>query len=616
MFAEATTRTNLYVGVLTFCLAAASALACCRLAWTTGGFVASEFAAGALLFVIWRRGDVSLRTILVLAVLFRLFFFWLPPALSDDAYRYVWDGLVQANGINPFALRPVDAELAFLRSEPIFERLNSATYYSVYPPLSQLLFRFGAEFYDAGWHASYYVIKAVLAFCEMGALWLLSRRIQPRSLLLYAWNPLVIFAAAGQAHTEAAAVLFLVSAWTLADRGRPVWASTALAAAGLVKLYPFVLLPLLWRRFGWRSVWPAGLTVAVLSWPYVHPDAIAHLLSSLDLYVRSFEFNAGLYYGVKKLLSVVTGEDWSKQIGPALRWLFLASMIAVYYLDRRFDWPIRRAMVVAVGLFFVCSTTVHPWYLLPLLGLLAPVTPPSWHWYWLGLASMGTYLLYVSGPYWTWVAVAWTGWLIFGTVRYARPAFDAVLTLRARKKVSLLADYLPSGATGTKILDLGAAEGYVGREIARTARAAVTLADVVCLNRTDLVHVVYDGRRLPFERDRFDVVVLVYVLHHAESAESLLAEAARVCARRIIVLESIVTSRAQRFLLALLDRLANTLRAADRKTALGAELDFRRFDDWMHTFRAAGLEIEVARDLGGYVHHRALFVLAKSNRVA
>lgn len=609
MFDETSAGTKRYVGILALSLATASALACCRSPFATGGFVAAALAAGMLLFIIWRRDDVGLSAILLLAVCFRFFFLWIPPALSDDAYRYVWDGLVQAHGVNPYLFLPVDAELSFLHTEPIYEKLNSSTYYSVYPPASQILFRFGAAFYDFGWQASYYVIKIVLALCEMGALWLLSRSIRPRLLMLYAWNPLVVFAAAGQAHTEAAAVLFLVLAWKLADARHPAGSSISLALAGLVKLYPFVLLPLVWRRFGWRSVWPAGMTVMLLTWPYAQADALIHVYSSLDLYVRSFEFNAGLYYGIKKVFELATGDDWSKQIGPALRWFFLLALPAVYYLDRRENWHIRRAMVIIIGFFFACSTTVHPWYLLPLLALVAPARPPSWHWWWLAVASLGTYLLYVSGPYWIWVFWGWTGWLVLGAIRYADPALQFVLRRRAHKKARLLVDSMPKRPSGIAVLDLGAAEGYVGREIAMLTAADVTLADVVDHNRTSLPHVVYDGWRLPFEADRYDVVMLVYVLHHAQSAEAVLRESARVSAQHIIVLESVVAGPLQGRVLFAVDRLANRARSFSRGNRPGGKPNLRRFEDWIETFRKLELTVLAARDLGGIVHRRALFVL-------
>lgn len=610
MLADTSSRTRVYLGILTLSLAAASALASIPAVW--GGFLTAELVAGTFVFLLWQRGDVSLRIVVGMAILFRLLFLWLPPVLSDDAYRYVWDGLLQTHDVNPFVYRPSDPELAFLQPEPVYAHLNSANYYTVYPPLSQLIFRAGALVYPAGWLSAYYAIKIILAACEIGALWLLSRRCSPRALILYAWNPLVILAAAGQAHTEAGAVLFLVLAWSLADRGSGKWASVALAAAGLIKLYPFVLFPLLWRRFRWHGVWPGIVTVVFLSWPFAHADAIGNMLTSLDLYVRSFEFNAGMYYGVKKIFSIVTGQDWSKQIGPALRWLFLASLPVIYFLGSRYDWTLRRSMVVVLGMFFVCSTTVHPWYLLPLLALLVPAVPPSWHWLWLGLASLGTYLLYVDGPYWIWVILGWGGWALMGVPRYSDPILRRILTARAGKKVDLIADFVSEDKPEASILDLGAAEGYVGQELAYRTGFDIMLADVIDLNRTELPHVVYDGRRLPFGTDDFDAVLLIYVLHHADSPEVVLNEAARVSAGRVIVLESIYTYRIQRYLLSFIDRFVNSIRSSGRITARHQKLDFRRFDEWMDTFRSSGLYVEIAKDMGGVIHPRALFILSKA----
>lgn len=621
MFDETSARTRQYVLLLTICLGAAAMLACCRSQATTGGFVAVSFTAGLLLFLTWRRGDVSLPAVLLLALCFRAAFLWLPPSLSDDAYRYVWDGLVQLHGYNPYLVLPADGELGFLHQEPLYPALNSPTYYSVYPPVSQLIFRLGASFYELGWQASYYAIKLILACCEAAALWLLSRRIEPRLLLLYAWNPLVILAAAGQAHSESAAVLFLVAAWLFAERDRGGWASAAVAAAGLVKLYPFVLLPLLWHRFGWRSVWPAALTIALLSAPYADPAAIPNMYASLDLYVRSFEFNAGFYYAIKKALEIATGVDWSKQIGPALRWVFLASLPAVYIIARRRDWSFRRAAVVVAGIFFVTSTTVHPWYLLPVLAMTAVVRPPSWHWWWLSIASLGTYLLYVSGPYWAWVIAGWAGWFALAGARYFDSVIQISLRRRAGGKAHLVADSIDAKGENLSILDLGAAEGYVGSEIAKLTNAHVTLVDVADRNRTELTYIVYDGEHLPFERDRFDVVALVYVLHHAVSPEAVLREAARVCAGSIIVIESIRTGPVQGRLFAALDYTVNLIRSAgarerhsqypDGRGAHPLSATPRKFEEWILTFHDLELNVDTACVLGGMLHRRALYVVSK-----
>lgn len=596
----------LVLAFLVLCFGAAAVLAASPSTW--GGFVAANILAAGAVFLLWRRGDVDLRIVLILGLLFRLFYIWLPPVLSDDVYRYVWDGLVQMQGINPFAFTPDDPRLAALQGEPIYDLLNSATYYTVYPPLSQLLFRIGALFYEADWRVSYYVIKGVLAACEAAALLLLSRSISSRSLMLYAWNPLVILAAAGQAHTESMAVLCLVGAWLLARRDRGGWASLALGAAALVKLYPFVLFPLLWRRFGWRSVWPGALLTAGAVLLYFHPDALRNVLSSLELYVRSFEFNAGLYYAVKKVFEIATGDDWSKQIGPAFRWLFLLSLPLVYVADRRLGWSFRRAAVVTLGLFFVFSTTVHPWYLLPLLALVAPLRTPAWHWYWLGLLSIGTYLLYAGGQYWPWVIIGWCGWAILLLVRNARPALTRVMLHRSRSKADLVDEFRPP-ADRPSILDLGAGEGFVGRDLADRWGGDVTLADVRDMNRTDLPLIVYDGARLPFEDDTFDAVLLVYVLHHAVDPDVVIKEARRVCRGRIIVVESIYSNRLELAIFSAVDRLANHVRSFGKMDARDETLRIGTFESWQARFAAIGLRVVVAQDLGGFIHRRAVYVL-------
>ena len=575
---------------------------------TRSEFVAANMLAGALVVLLWRRNEVGLRTVVLLALLMRLAYLWLPPILSDDVFRYLWDGLIQSRGINPYAFTPDDPHLSVLHDEPIYRALNSTSYFSVYPPLSQILFRVGAWFYSVDWQASYFVIKGLLAASEAGALVLLARILPARRLMLYAWNPLVVVAAAGQAHTESLAVLCLVAAWFFARDGRGGWASVALAGAGLVKLYPFVLYPLLWRRFGWQSVWPGVLAAAALSLPYAHPDALAHVFASLDLYVRSFEFNAGVYYGVKKAFEIFTGADWSKQIGPAFRWLFLLSLPLVYALDWRGNLTFRRSAVVVLGLFFAFSTTIHPWYLLPLLALTAAARPPSWHWHWLSVASIGTYLLYVGGPYWLWVVIGWSGWGVLLIIRYAAPALECVMRRRARRKVDLLLPYL-SASTDASVLDLGAAEGYVGRELGQRTSTDVVLADIRDLNQTTLPHVVFDGRHLPFENDAFDAVLLVFVLHHAADPMALLEEARRVCKGRIIVVESIYTHRLQRALLTLLDRSANFVRSGGVIRTWSEPLHFDTFDGWIAQFRARGADVLTAKDLGGTIHHRAIYVI-------
>ncbi|MDX1547141.1 MAG: class I SAM-dependent methyltransferase [Rhodothermales bacterium] len=572
--------------------------------------VAMAVACGVLVLGAWWHGGLTTRRVLVFALLFRLLLAWLPPSLSDDAYRYVWDGLVQAEGVNPYQYRPSDPALAHLQGEPVYAPLNSKAYFSVYPPVSQGLFAVGGLVYGYGWEASFYLIKALLIGMEVGALLLLARMVAARELVLYAWNPLVLLETAGQAHTENAMVLFLVLAVWFARRRQGAGASMAVALAGWVKLYPFVLLPLLVRRFGARGVWPGLALAAVIALPYAAPYVLPHLRTSLDLYALLFEFNAGIYYFLKEGYDVLYGVDVSKQLGPALRALFLAGLPVFYLLDARHRWPLGRAMLLVIGWFLVCATTVHPWYLLGILALAVFRPSPPWHWHWLGLASIGTYLLYVGGPYWSFVAAGWGGWFVLALVQTAPRGFESLQRARARRKIRFIQPFLPRIKRPLHVLDLGAGEGYVGAILGEGRGVQVTLADVLPMNRTGLPHVLYDGQHLPFGDDAFDVTVLYFVLHHAEDPRAVVREALRVTKGRVVVVESVYEKAWDRHLLERLDRWANRVRSRGLMRGQEEHVQFRRRAAWRTLFEDEGATVLSERRRGRLVHRQAAFVLA------
>ena len=562
-----------------------------------------------LLVGLYRQRDLTLWSVVVLAVVFRLALAWTPPSLSDDAYRYVWDGIVQAEGINPYRFKPEDAALQSLHDEPVYELLNSPAYFSVYPPVSQYVFAAGSVFYGGGWGASHFAIKGILLLAEIAAMLLLARLVSIRALLLYAWNPLVLLETAGQGHTESLLLLLLVLVIVAhkAQRGR--WAGVALAAATWVKLFPVFLFPFLWRRYGWRAAWPGAAALVLLAVPYAAPYVAGNVLESLDLYRRFFEFNAGLYYGIKQVFYFLTGTDYSKQLGPALQWCFFAGLPVLYALDRWRKWTLAQAFFVAILLYLLLTTTVHPWYLLSVLLLGSLLAKPVWPVIWLGAWSIGTYMLYVGGPYWTFVAVGWGGALVIGVVQYRRDALDAVLRLRARSKYWFIQPVLPRLTKPLTVLDLGCGEGFVGERIASAAHAEVYLTDIVDMNRTTLRHVVCKPGEVPLPDKSFDVVVLYWVLHHCEDANAVLMEAKRVARQRVIVVESVYRTPLQLAVLTVVDTAANRVRSWEHMSAQEEHLHFRKAEEWRALFEDMGFKILAEHQRGRLIHLQHLFVL-------
>ena len=589
--------------------------------WRTG-FILCALAAGVLVFMRWRQGDVSRREALVMAIALRVIVFPLTPTLSDDGYRYVWDGMIQAEeGVNPYHYLPSDPELDGFHEEAVYQRMNSGAYYSVYPPLSQLVFALGGLLYPFGWLFSWYLIKLVMVGGELLGLFFLSRMVRPRDLLLYAWHPLVVIETAGQAHTEALTIgLLLMAVWAARQslrQYRGALAGGALAAAGWVKLVPFVFAPFVIRRLGWKAA-AGGVVVGVLlAAPYAASYTIPHVRESLDLYVRAFEFNAGPYFALKGAAAGLGLGDASKTLGPALQWLFLLSLPVVFALDWKRRWPVEIVFIVILSLFFVLSTTIHPWYLLPLLALLPLVMNTeagrwfAFGWFMLGVASMATYWVYAE-PVWGYAAVS-VGWtLLFGfmMVVLAKGLLPGLMRRRARRKWERISRHLPTPPdAGSHVLDLGAGEGFVGEAIQHDTGAQVSLTDVVDFNQTELPLTIYDGRRLPFGSAAFDLTVIVFVLHHTEDAEQVLREAMRVTDGPIVILESVYESPWQHRLLDKLDRLANGLRSGGKMAAQEEHLHFRTDAEWRAAFERLGLMAEQASIKGNWIHRQALYVL-------
>ncbi len=571
-------------------------------------FVGSALLAGPLLVYFWKRDSLSIGAILGIALLFRLFFLPLAPGLSDDMFRYIWDGLLTTSGINPFQFIPSDEALSAFQSEPVYSLLNSRGTFSTYPPVSQGIFRVGGYFYAGDWTISYYAIKAIIAGLEFSGILILSRLISSRSLILLAWHPVILIASAGQGHTDAALVLFLGAGIAYVLRNRGVAAAALLTLAGWIKLFPFFLLPLVWRRFGWKSFSISIVLGLALAVPFAASYVPANISASLDLYVRLFEFNTGPYYGVKKLFTIFTGDDWSKQLGPAFRNLFFALLLVLYWFDWKKKWPVAKTALFIVGALLLTATTIHPWYFVAVLVLIAVNGRPSWHWQWAALLSIGTYLLYVGGPYWLFVNLTWVGFAVVFTVFRGRDTLEWLMKSRSARKARTIQCILGMHRN-KKILDLGAGEGFVGEYLSVAYGYDVQLADIIDMSRVELPHILFDGSRLPLEDDSVDCTILYFTLHHAQNPEQVLSESLRVSRNSVIVVESVYQNGWEHFLLRTLDPLVNRFRSSGRMKDQDKFLSFRRTEEWEELIRTQGGRLVTVHERWNPIHRKAYFLI-------
>jgi alpha-1,6-mannosyltransferase len=221
------------------------------------------------LIVVWLIGRASsarstLILVLLFAGIFRLSIIFAPPYLSDDIYRYVWDGRVQAAGINPYRYIPADEHLQTLRDEKIYPKINRRDYaHTIYPPAAEAMY-----FLTTRISESVTWMKLTIVGLELITVWLLMELLayfgMPRQrILIYAWHPLTVWEFAGSGHVDPLAFAFIALALLARRRNWDTATGVALGFATLAKLFPIVLFPALYKRWGWKM--PVALVVTILA---------------------------------------------------------------------------------------------------------------------------------------------------------------------------------------------------------------------------------------------------------------------------------------------------------------------------------------------------------------
>lgn len=347
------------------------------------------------LAVIFRKppGPHCVGVILGFALLFRVALLFSPPALSSDVYRYAWDGRVQTAGINPYVYAPSAQELAPLRDEQIFPHINRRDAPTIYPPGAQMFLAFSAFIFPD----SVTGLKGIMILFDIATILLILRLLKKTGVpsdrvLLYAWSPLVIFEVAGSGHLEAVMLPFVLLALLARMDEKPLLAGMALGVATLIKLYPAVLFPALYRRR--ERMFPLAFAATVLLGylPYLY-GAGGRVLGFLPAYFGPWEdFNVGLRYLVTFALAPFTT---SPRAVAMLLVTALLGAVAVYILRQREDEAfLWRGYVMVSAYLLLLPTSFHPWYLIWILPFLCLY--PSWGWLYLSGAIALSYLKYIQ----------------------------------------------------------------------------------------------------------------------------------------------------------------------------------------------------------------------------
>jgi alpha-1,6-mannosyltransferase len=309
------------------------------------------------------------------------------PPHSTDIYRYVWDGRVQAGGINPYLYVPADAALEHLRDTSIYPGVNRKEYApTIYPPMAQIVYFVASRVSE-----TLTMMKVAMLAFEAVAMWALIQLLAVRGLpvalaSLYFLHPLPIWEIAGSGHVDIVAVAFVMLALLTAERGQRSLSGVALAAGVLAKYFPFALTPAIYRRWDWKMPAAFAGTVLALYLPYL--SAGKKVFGFLGGYAGE-ELAAGDGIYIAALL---------KQVGfgaAALPVFFALAGVTLFALAWRTGFrgdpvkpDLKGSFAIAVA-FTVFFSPHYPWYFLWLIPFLCFFPSPAV--FWLTLSATALY---------------------------------------------------------------------------------------------------------------------------------------------------------------------------------------------------------------------------------
>lgn len=340
------------------------------------------------------------KALIYIAFAFRVVFILAIPNLSQDFYRFIWDGRMIIEGFNPY-LYTVESFISS-GTYPFAEALElrqgmgtlNASHFTNYPPISQLCFTIAAFLSERSILGSVIILRLLIIVADFGTLHFGKRLLKKLNIPVYNifWyilNPFIIIELTGNLHFEGVMIFFLVWSLYLLHIGKWKFAAVVLALSISVKLIPLIFLPLFYQWFVCKNTPDkkripllAGMTRLIgfytivigcsilLFVPFYSSEFINNYMTTVALWFQNFEFNASMYYLARSVGYAITGYNEITIIGkitPVIVILFV--LILTFFRKNKTTIPLITAMLFVLSFYYFTTTTVHPWYIATLLIL-------------------------------------------------------------------------------------------------------------------------------------------------------------------------------------------------------------------------------------------------------
>jgi len=326
----------------------------------------------------------------IIGILFRLIFIGALPNLSQDFYRFIWDGRLVFKGFNPYLFTPEsfigknlfpDGKILLSQAQELYNGMGplNGSHYSNYPPINQLCFAIAALFAEKNILGSVVIMRILIILADIGILYfgrklLINLGLAPDKIFWYFLNPFIIIELTGNIHFEGVMLFFLVWALYLLHSQKWVWAAVLIGVSVSVKLIPLLFLPLFFQRFlkaEKRGILKLILffsivigTVILTFLPFYSSQFVSNFMGTISLWFQNFEFNASIYYIIRWIGFKIVGWNIIETTGKILPLVILLFiLILTFFRNNKNTQQLITAMLLAIAFYYLLSTTVHPWYI-------------------------------------------------------------------------------------------------------------------------------------------------------------------------------------------------------------------------------------------------------------
>ena len=379
----------------------------------------------------------NLKLLTWIAFSFRAVFILAIPNLSQDFYRFIWDGRMILEGFNPYLFTPdfflSNGEFPIAQAQELYDGMGSlsAGHYTNYPPLNQLCFFIASLFAGKSILGSAFVLRLIIIAADFGTLHfgrklLEQLKLPAHNIFWYILNPFIIIELTGNLHFEGVMIFFLVWRLYLLRAGKWKLAAVIFACSVSIKLIPLIFLPLFWQWFtkgnvimskpkqstsfkeiatsltprndiikliGFYAI--VGITTILLFLPFYSSQFITNYAETVGLWFQNFEFNASLYYIVRGIGFLFRGYNEIAVIGISTAIIVFMFVLGIAFFRKNTTTiQLISAMLFALSFYFFTATTVHPWYVATLL-LLSVFTKYKFPLVW-SFVIILSYLAYIN----------------------------------------------------------------------------------------------------------------------------------------------------------------------------------------------------------------------------